>query len=168
MKEKIINVPNAITFLRLLLVIPILLSIYHDSKLIYLFIVLALLTELDGTVAKKLNQTTHFGANFDPLVDAVVIFSSLIMFTIKGVLLPLYLITFMVIEIIKTKKLLVISRKQKKLILHSITNLGKAGFASMAALIILMVIKVPYLNLFIWITIAIGLMSMIQTLIRKK
>lgn len=168
MKEKIINIPNSITFIRLILIAPILVSIYNESKMVILYLLLALLTELDGFVAKKVKQVTHFGANFDVVVDTLLIFSALIMFTVKGKLLLPYLATFIAIEIIKAVKFLVLSKEQKKFVFFSKTLIGKSGFGSLAVLIFLIAINVPYLNLFIGLTIAIGIVSMIKTLTRKK
>ena len=67
-----LNLTNLLTSLRGLLTIP--LSYYilqQENTLALAVFILAIITELDGTVARKFHQETAFGAIYDPLVDAV-------------------------------------------------------------------------------------------------
>lgn len=72
------NIPNALTLLRILL-IPIFLVVfylpYHWSYLVSALIFgLAGLTDwLDGYLARKLNQSTPFGAFLDPVADKLMV-----------------------------------------------------------------------------------------------
>ncbi len=84
-KEKIINLPNFITLLRVVL-LPFLLyyssfflkdnSIYR-LEVIILMLVLFLTDFLDGFIARKMNQITMFGKYFDPVADMLTILSLL-------------------------------------------------------------------------------------------
>ena len=66
-----VNVPNALSLLRLLL-IPVLLSLawHGQGKIFFSLLVFSLLTDaLDGWLARKLNQTSEFGARLDSWAD---------------------------------------------------------------------------------------------------
>lgn len=68
-----LNIPNSLTFLRIVLV---LVSIYlhHIEYLVASFTILvfaALSDFFDGYLARKLKQETHFGAIFDPIADKI-------------------------------------------------------------------------------------------------
>ncbi len=70
--EKKLNIPNFLTSVRALLTIPLVYFILQEKSILALSVfVVVILTELDGTVAKKLHQETKFGAVYDPLVDAL-------------------------------------------------------------------------------------------------
>ncbi|MCX7769845.1 MAG: CDP-alcohol phosphatidyltransferase family protein [Proteobacteria bacterium] len=87
----IINVPNIVTLLRLL-VLPFFIHevLTEDYYNAYLLFLLGSITDfLDGFLARLLNQKTTFGSFFDPIVDKIFLLSSIIVLTIKG-LLPEY------------------------------------------------------------------------------
>ncbi|SRR3989338_5207135 len=71
MKSKY-TLPNALTTLRLLLTVPLVILILQEKNVLALIVfVIAITTEIDGTVARKLNQATAFGAVYDPIVDGI-------------------------------------------------------------------------------------------------
>ena len=66
-----VNVPNALSLLRLSLV-PVLLTLAWNGwgKIFFSLLVFSLLTDaLDGWLARKLNQATEFGARLDSWAD---------------------------------------------------------------------------------------------------
>ena len=72
MKEKIINIPNFLTTIRLILAI-VFVFLVAESKITLAIIVvlLAIVTDLlDGYFARKLKQVSQFGRLFDSTVDA--------------------------------------------------------------------------------------------------
>lgn len=73
-------IPNLITFLRLLLVIPISINIYHgnDLQALILFIFAGLSDGLDGYLARKFNWESKFGELFDPLADKCLILGTML------------------------------------------------------------------------------------------
>lgn len=71
-----LNIPNALTMLRALGVPTFLyLFLWLDQPIAaFIVIVLGGITDyLDGKIARALNQTTDFGAKFDPVVDRLYI-----------------------------------------------------------------------------------------------
>lgn len=79
--SKIINIPNAVTLFRLLLIIPIVLLLIYEMTIpaAILFFVFCVLDMLDGYLAKSLGLQTRFGDKFDKLTD--MIFGAAIFFT---------------------------------------------------------------------------------------
>jgi cardiolipin synthase len=83
--EKIFNIPNSLSFLRIL-ISPIfawaILESHHLLALI-LGIVAALSDFLDGFLARKLNMQSTFGQLLDPVADKVFMFLSVIALLLK-------------------------------------------------------------------------------------
>ena len=73
-------IPNILTILRLLLVVPILLAVFNKEYTIafYLFLIAGITDALDGLLARFYNWTTDFGAMIDPLADKVMLMGSFI------------------------------------------------------------------------------------------
>jgi CDP-diacylglycerol---glycerol-3-phosphate 3-phosphatidyltransferase len=78
------NTPNALTFLRLVL-IPLFVVAYYlptewaNILAAVLFIVAAVTDWLDGYLARRLQQHSSFGAFLDPVVDKLMIIAALIL-----------------------------------------------------------------------------------------
>ncbi len=72
--NKIINPANLITFVRLLLGIPIIYFLLNNKTIISIILYLIVLTLdfFDGFVARKLKCETVFGKNFDFIADGLV------------------------------------------------------------------------------------------------
>ena len=73
-------IPNIITSIRFLLVIPISVYIYQGNDLLALtlFIVAGLSDGLDGYLARKYNWISKFGQFLDPLADKFLIVGTLL------------------------------------------------------------------------------------------
>ena len=76
------SIPNLITGLRFVLVIPISIYIYQGNDLLalILFIVAGLSDGLDGYLARKYNWFSEFGQFADPLADKCLILATLLAF----------------------------------------------------------------------------------------
>ena len=90
---KIINVPNVITVIRLIMIPFIALSIYHEEYMItlILFTISGVSDVLDGYIARKYNLISDFGKLMDPLADKATQIITLLMLTIKEVV-PIYIL----------------------------------------------------------------------------
>ena len=70
-KKSICTIPNAITLLRLLLIVPFMVF-YRSGRIAaaLIVVVLSALSDMaDGTIARKFNMVSDFGKAFDPVVD---------------------------------------------------------------------------------------------------
>ncbi|MBW0149486.1 CDP-alcohol phosphatidyltransferase family protein [Marinobacter arenosus] len=85
-------IPNALTFLRILLIAPFaggLLSENYRLALL-IFVVAAATDAFDGFLARHFNWRSRFGAIADPLADKALLLTAYLMLTLTGVL-PVWL-----------------------------------------------------------------------------
>ncbi len=92
-KENILNVPNALTFSRIIITFLIVFFIFADFPISYIVIafVVGMLTDFfDGQIARRFNQKTEFGRQFDMVADRflmiLVALSAMIKLSIMGAL----------------------------------------------------------------------------------
>jgi cardiolipin synthase len=90
------SIPNLITGMRFVLVIPISIYIYQGNDLLalILFIVAGLSDGLDGYLARKYNWFSEFGQFADPLADKCLILATLLAFAFSEKL-PLWFVYMM-------------------------------------------------------------------------
>lgn len=80
------NIPNALTLLRLGLIVPFLLYLFNDQykAAFYVFILAGLSDGLDGWLARHFHWQSFFGSFVDPLADKLLVASSFISLAILG------------------------------------------------------------------------------------
>ena len=89
-----LNLPNLVTLLRILL-IPLIVGVFYlpDDWLSFegknvaataVFIIAAITDWLDGYLARRLDQTSAFGAFFDPVADKLVVVGALVVLLTLG------------------------------------------------------------------------------------
>jgi cardiolipin synthase len=88
-----VNLPNAITIGRFLLVPVVIWAIASGHMLFafWLFVAAAVSDSVDGFLAKHLGLTSEFGAYLDPLADKAMLMSIYVSLSIAG-LLPLWVV----------------------------------------------------------------------------
>lgn len=82
----LINIPNALTVMRIFLVPVIVICLIDDNFLpsVVLFAISGISDGLDGFLARLLNQRTTFGAYLDPIADKALVMSCFIILAVKG------------------------------------------------------------------------------------
>ena len=123
-----INIPNALTLLRALGV-PLFLYLFlvaDQPVLSFIVIVLGGVTDyLDGKIARALNQTSEFGAKFDPTVDRLYIGAVILALASRDYLPWSLVIAIIVRDLILL--LVVLYQKIRKIPYLEVTYLGKAA-----------------------------------------
>lgn len=87
-KENILNVPNLLTLIRLLLV-PVYWVLFlrgQRHEALAVFLVASLTDILDGRIARKYNLVTSFGKLMDPLADKIMVISVMLSHVLRGVI----------------------------------------------------------------------------------
>lgn len=123
-----LNIPNALTLLRALGVPLFLYLFLIADEPILSFVVIAIggVTDyLDGKVARYLNQTSDFGAKFDPAVDRLYIAAVIIALANKDYLPWILVISILVRDLMLL--LVIIYQKLRGIPFLSVTFLGKAA-----------------------------------------
>lgn len=115
-KNKNFNIPNTLTALRILLIVPFVIYFLNDQiiKAVFVLILSGLTDMLDGMLARSLNQFTELGQMLDPLSDKLTQGAVVICFAIKDpLLIPLFAI-FLVKEVSMVAAGIYLIRKHKK------------------------------------------------------
>lgn len=92
------NLPNALTLIRCVLIVPFLMFFYHHAYAyaFYLFVVAGITDALDGWLARSFHWQSTFGSFVDPIADKLLITSSFIALACTGMLpWPLVLLVFL-------------------------------------------------------------------------
>lgn len=93
------DIPNIISILRILLVLPVVYFLYHGQlgAALALFIVAGLSDAIDGYLAKRNGWTSALGAWLDPLADKLLLVSSYLVLGWVG-MLPLWLVVAVILR----------------------------------------------------------------------
>jgi cardiolipin synthase len=88
MNTLIKQIPNALTTLRLILAIPILMLIVSENYTVVLWVafIAGLSDGVDGWLARRLNAESRYGAIVDPLSDKALLISAYVAFAVVGLL----------------------------------------------------------------------------------
>ena len=173
-KNSLFNLPNILSFLRILL-IPIFLVLMFHRKIPEAFAVflLAGITDvLDGLAARIWHQKTRIGALLDPAADKLLMTASFIVLTVPALnspnFIPLWLTTVVIGRdlLIVSSAFVIYKLRGQKTFNPSI--LGKASTVCQFTVIFLVLlfnsirILSPYLNLLYLLTLSLTLLSAVH------
>ena len=115
--ESIVNLPNKLTLLRIVLVpVCLLLAGYgHYTAAAAVFALAAATDTLDGYIARKKHLITSFGKFADPIADKILVLSMTIVMSVRG-LLPVWLPVIMVFRELMVDGLRMVAAEQGQVI----------------------------------------------------
>lgn len=150
--NKVVNLPNIITLLRFLLIIP---FVYYflNSKIsisLLIFAVITLSDKLDGISARLMNQKTELGSGLDSFTDWTLIIATFIMLVIKEYVNIWWLVLLVVPSLISGIIKMVYA---KKLGIVPVTLAARLSVGLTYITIISVLIKLPYKNILLALTI---------------
>jgi CDP-diacylglycerol--glycerol-3-phosphate 3-phosphatidyltransferase len=172
----IVNLPNKLTMLRILLVpifvFLILVPIFGEANkwvVLAIFAVACFTDFLDGKIARKYNLITNFGKFMDPLADKLLVCSALIVLVGLGKT-PSWFVAIIIARefVVSGLRLIAVDND----IVIAASWWGKFKTASQMAFIVLLLMDLPFLGLAItilfWLTLALTLISMIDYLWKNR
>lgn len=101
------NLPNALTLLRILLTAVFLSLLFVDDpwyklSALAVFVIAALTDYLDGRIARQTGQITAFGQLMDPIADKILVFGAFLAFVQLGVVPAWIVIVMLAREVLIT------------------------------------------------------------------
>ncbi|SHG93989.1 CDP-diacylglycerol--glycerol-3-phosphate 3-phosphatidyltransferase [Tepidibacter thalassicus] len=155
------NLPNKLTIFRIILVpvfVVVMLSNLKNSLFISagIFALASITDFLDGYIARKYNLISDFGKFMDPLADKILVASALITM-VELNLIP----SWMVIIIISREFAVSILRAiaSSNGIVIAASKWGKAKTISQIFAIMMILLKIPYSNIVLWIAVFLTIFS---------
>ncbi len=141
------NLPNKLTLLRIVLILPFLLVLYLDIPgasyiALAIFIAASLTDLLDGKIARSRNLVTDFGKFADPLADKMLVMAAMVWFVEIGQMPGWALLVVLVREFAVSGLRMVASDKGRVI---AAGWSGKVKTASTMVCVILMFLPIPAL-----------------------
>ncbi len=141
------NLPNKLTLLRIVLILPFLLVLYLDIPgasyiALAIFIAASLTDLLDGKIARSRNLVTDFGKFADPLADKMLVMAAMVWFVEVGQMPGWALLVVLVREFAVSGLRMVASDKGRVI---AAGWSGKVKTASTMVCVILMFLPIPAL-----------------------
>ena len=139
------NLPNKLTLLRIVLILPFLLVLYlgvpFASYIALAIFVLASLTDmLDGQIARKRGLVTDFGKFADPLADKMLVTAAMLWFVENGQM-PGWALLIVIVREFAVSGLRMVASDKGRVIAAGWS--GKVKTASTMACIVLMFLPIP-------------------------
>jgi len=145
------NLPNKLTLLRIVMILPFLLVLYLDVPFadyiaLVIFIAASLTDLLDGKIARKYGLVTDFGKFADPLADKMLVLSAMVWFVEIGQM-PGWALLVVLVREFAVSGLRMVASDQGRVIAAGWS--GKVKTASTMVCIVLMFLPIPrVINLF--------------------
>ncbi len=139
------NLPNKLTVLRIVLILPFLLVLYLDVPgasyiALAIFIIASLTDLLDGKIARSRNLVTDFGKFADPLADKMLVVAAMLWFVENGQM-PGWALLIVILREFAVSGLRMVASDQGRVIAAGWS--GKVKTASTMVCIVLMFLSIP-------------------------
>ena len=140
------NLPNQLTLLRIILILPFLLVLYLDVPYaeyiaLAIFVAASLTDMLDGQIARKRNLITDFGKFADPLADKMLVTAAMLWFVEQGQM-PAWALLIVIVREFAVSGLRMVASDQGRVIAAGWS--GKVKTASTMVCIVLMFLPRSY------------------------
>jgi CDP-diacylglycerol--glycerol-3-phosphate 3-phosphatidyltransferase len=154
-------IANVITILRIALIPLIITLLLKGFSLIAfaLFLTAALSDWLDGYLARRLNQTSDFGKNFDPVADKILVIG------ILGTLVLIGQVSWAPFLIIVIREAAIVGFRIKKTNEGHVFGalfLGKAKTVAQLVAVGMLILKLPCAAEALWIAVGLSVVSGIE------
>lgn len=182
------NLPNKLTVLRVILIIPFVLlllgghaqwgwlmmifggmSDYVDYIALGIFIVASLTDMLDGKIARKYNLVTNFGKFMDPLADKLLVCSALICLIELG-RIPAWIVIIIISREFIISGFRLVAADNRVVIAASYWGKFKTTFQMI--MVCLMIANIEALDILtqivMWVAVALTVISLVDYLIKNK
>ena len=166
------NLPNKLTILRMILIIPFLLVLYLDVPYatywaLGIFIVASLTDMLDGKIARKRNLITDFGKFMDPLADKMLVTAAMVWFVEIGQMAGWALLVVLLREFAVSGLRMVASDKGRVI---AAGWSGKVKTASTMVCVVLMFLPIPEIlnTICVWVIVLTTLYSGVEYFVKNK
>lgn len=147
------NLPNWITFSRLLLIIPFLALLEFpgwEFVATVVFIVACLTDWVDGFLARRMNLVSELGALMDPLVDKVLVTGALVALASRG-LIPAWSVTAVLFREFLVTGIRAIEAKRGVIIPAGTLGKWKAATQMVALIMLMWAIQPPPILAWSWL-----------------
>ena len=139
------NLPNKLTLLRIVLILPFLLVLYLDVPYapyiaLAIFIAASLTDMLDGKIARKRGLVTDFGKFADPLADKMLVTAAMLWFVEIGQM-PAWALLIVIVREFAVSGLRMVASDKGRVIAAGWS--GKVKTASTMVCIVLMFLPIP-------------------------
>lgn len=139
------NLPNKLTLLRIIMILPFLLVLYLDVPgaayiALAIFILASLTDMLDGKIARKHNLITDFGKFADPLADKMLVTAAMIWFVESGQM-PGWALLIVILREFAVSGLRMVASDKGRVIAAGWS--GKVKTASTMVCIVIMFLPIP-------------------------
>lgn len=174
------NLPNKLTVLRVVMVIPFLIFLMGNSNItgIYdkwialaIFVIASLTDLLDGYIARKYNMVTDFGKFMDPLADKLLVCLAMICF-VELDKLPAWMVVIIIAREFVISGIRLVAAEKGTVIAASYYGKFKTAFSMVMIILLIMDINNPVMltvtQVFIWISFILTVVSLLDYVIKNK
>ena len=165
------NLPNKLTVLRMIMIVPfvVLLLMGFDWIALFLFIAASLTDLLDGKIARKYNLVTNFGKFMDPLADKLLVCAAMIVLVEMG-RIPSWIVTIIISREFIISGFRLIASDNGVVIAASYWGKFKTVFQMI--MICLMIANIGWLSIvtdiIMWIALGLTIVSLLDYLFKNK
>ncbi|MEK6948659.1 MAG: CDP-diacylglycerol--glycerol-3-phosphate 3-phosphatidyltransferase [Nanoarchaeota archaeon] len=162
--ERILNIPNMITFMRFALLPLFVLTLINSQKnySLIIFSIIAVSDKIDGISARVMKQMTEFGKAFDSFTDWSVFLVSFFLFAFLGYIDFIWAVLLVIPAVTISSLKLAFIKKNRTV---PVTPTARISVAMAYATVISILIDFPYKDQVLWAMFALVYLSMVRYLV---